>query len=159
MHDVALTFQPAGRLDYRLAPLSLRLLSLSSFPRSSAQAEFCSHGSLYDVLRQALADPQFAAQLTWQCRLQMVRGVYGACTGSGASTQIGGCCCVGADRYRQLYNKSNRRFMSCLTPNSCSMTLPLLCKAYDGARGLLYLHSRGILHRDVKSPNMVRAVH
>ncbi|KAL4423124.1 hypothetical protein ABPG77_004807 [Micractinium sp. CCAP 211/92] len=34
--------------------------------------EYCSRGSLYDVLRQAARDPEAAVQLTWQRRLSML---------------------------------------------------------------------------------------
>lgn len=37
--------------------------------------EYCSRGSLTDVLQAAAADPKLAAQLTWPRRLQMV-GVH-----------------------------------------------------------------------------------
>lgn len=35
-------------------------------------AEYCSRGSLFDVLQQATADPQQAAELTWPLRLSLV---------------------------------------------------------------------------------------
>ena len=74
--------------------------SLLSRLVASLPAEYCSRGSLYDVLRQASWRPECAAELTWQLRLSM---------------------------------------------------------AFDAARGLLYLHLRTppIIHRDVKSPNML----
>ncbi|PRW61477.1 Serine threonine- kinase CTR1 isoform B [Chlorella sorokiniana] len=62
--------------------------------------EYCSRGSVFDVLRQASWDADLAGQLTWRLRISM---------------------------------------------------------AYDAARGLLYLHMREptIVHRDVKSPNLL----
>ena len=35
-------------------------------------AEYCSRGSLYDVLQAASRQPEAAAALTWRLRLQMV---------------------------------------------------------------------------------------
>jgi serine/threonine protein kinase len=63
-------------------------------------AEYCSRGSLYDVLRRARSNPERAAELTWSLRLNM---------------------------------------------------------AVDAARGMLYLHTAtpAIIHRDVKSPNLL----
>ncbi|KAI8472913.1 MAG: hypothetical protein J3K34DRAFT_502100 [Monoraphidium minutum] len=65
--------------------------------------EYCSLGSLYDVLRRARRDAAFGARLTWTRRLLM---------------------------------------------------------ALDAAKGMLYLHSHepvAILHRDLKSPNLLVA--
>jgi hypothetical protein len=36
-------------------------------------AEFCAHGSLYDLLRGAAQEAELAAALTWRRRLAMVR--------------------------------------------------------------------------------------
>jgi hypothetical protein len=36
-------------------------------------SEYCSRGSLYDILRQAKASPAMSAELTWAKRLKMVR--------------------------------------------------------------------------------------
>ncbi|KAI8475665.1 MAG: kinase-like domain-containing protein [Monoraphidium minutum] len=64
--------------------------------------EYCSLGSLYDVLRKARRDAAFGARLTWPRRLLM---------------------------------------------------------ALDAAKGMLYLHAHrpAVLHRDLKSPNLLVA--
>ena len=40
-------------------------------PPPLLHAEYCSRGSLYDVLKPALGDPDLAGQLSWGVRLQM----------------------------------------------------------------------------------------
>ena len=42
-------------------------------PAPPPPPEFCSRGSLYDVLRKARGSPAAAAELTWESRLRMVR--------------------------------------------------------------------------------------
>lgn len=55
-------------------------------------SEFCSRGSLADVLRAARQSPQLAAKLDWPRRLSMV----GAGCGAAALFiyLISGCCCL-----------------------------------------------------------------
>ena len=43
-------------------------------------SEFCSRGSIYDLMRRASRAPQLAAELTWQRRLTMVRPAGPPCT-------------------------------------------------------------------------------
>ena len=104
--------------------------------RCRTRAEFCSRGSLYDVLRLANRQPDFAAELTWQRRLGMVRPARAA-----ALLRL------------LLRCRASWGYSSHSRCRSSHTTLPL--QAFDAARGLLYLHCRDIIHRDVKSPNLL----
>lgn len=46
---------------------------LSEHPCAHQPAEYCSRGSLTDIIRAAKARPEVAAELTWERRLAMVR--------------------------------------------------------------------------------------
>ena len=48
--------------------------------------EYCSRGSLTDVLKQAKQSPAVAARLDWYQRLQMVGGWVGGWVGGGCLT-------------------------------------------------------------------------
>lgn len=62
--------------------------TLGPRPRSAHPAEYCSRGSLYDVLRAAAQQPDKAAELTWQRRLGMVRLAAAAATAGHGCTVV-----------------------------------------------------------------------
>lgn len=95
--------------------------------------EYCARGSLYDCLHAAQTNPAVAAELTWARRLGMVRG--GACDLRGVRLP---CSVLRAETTKtgHLHAAPNLRLP------------PPLPQAIDAGTGLLYLHSRNIVHRD-----------
>lgn len=107
-------------------------------PAALHPAEYCSRGSLYDVLRAASLDPAKAAQMTWRLRLSMVS----ACT------------CTA-----YLHPPALGRFADALPPAALPLppAPPCTAQALDAAAGMLYLHRMkpATVHRDLKSPNLL----
>ena len=95
--------------------------------------EYCARGSLYDCLHAARTSPAVAAELTWARRLGMVRGqcMWRAVLGlnAGESGKV-------APPPLGLPAFSTRSLSA------------LILQAIDAGTGLLYLHSRNIVHRD-----------
>lgn len=93
--------------------------------------EYCARGSLFDVLRSASGSAVSAAQLTWARRLAMVRGGTVGWRPCDTTSEYA-CACSVLPAAPQGTFKSRRSSV----------------QAIDAATGLVYLHSRSIVHRD-----------
>lgn len=72
-----LSDQPPNRTERPTPPQppSAPLLPYTLLPLTHVHKEYCSRGSLTDVLLRAREDPETAVVLTWSLRLHMVRPV------------------------------------------------------------------------------------
>ena len=69
--NVFYAMQEAGLMASVLHPNIVRFMGVTTSP-ACIVTEYCSRGSLYDVLKAANRSLELAAQLNWPRRLQMV---------------------------------------------------------------------------------------
>jgi serine/threonine protein kinase len=129
-------------------------------------AEYCGKGSLLDVLKGGRKSAAKAAQLTWSRRLLLVSEACSLSTITAAPVHGQPACVqqivmVSALQFfvdaapdvggHVLTGKSN---MSLLQPEPVLLAVSTL-QALDAAKGILHLHLKNIVHRDLKSPNLL----
>ena len=115
-------------------------------------AELCERGSVADVLFAARQSQERAAELTVARRLKMASAGPARPSGppGSAAKALLALSCLALLASRGRTSHTLKLSKDC---NNCPPCL--LLQALDASLGLHYLHCRGMVHRDVKSPNFL----